>query len=122
MISLNKKTMKTVAAATVFAFGLSIVPTPAYAVSTNVVAETEGKNTLTLSQIQDLAVIYNDTVDSLELSIKQLENKEAMTRNQKSSAEYKLNSLYYTDKNYSEDKIYATIKVSSTCSNSSAVI
>jgi hypothetical protein len=59
--------IKAVAAATVFAFGMSVLPAPAYAVSTNIVAETEGKNTLTLSQIQDLAVIYNDTVDSLEL-------------------------------------------------------
>ena len=81
----------------VVAFGLSIVPAPAFAVSTNVVAETEGKTTLTLSQIQDLAVIYNDTADSLELSIKQLENQEMMTRNQKSSAESQLNNLYYTD-------------------------
>ena len=88
---MHKNTIKTVAAATVFAFGISVLPTPAYAVSTNIVAETEGKNTLTLSQIQDLAVIYNDTVDSLELSIKQLENQEMMTRNQKRSAQ---NSLY----------------------------
>ena len=80
----------------VVAFGLSIVPAPAFAVSTNVVAETEGKTTLTLSQIQDLAVIYNDTADSLELSIKQLENQEMMTRNQKSSAQSQLNNLYYT--------------------------
>ena len=80
----------------VVAFGLSIVPAPAFAVSTNVVAETEGKATLTLSQIQDLAVIYNDTADSLELSIKQLENQEMMTRNQKSSAQSQLNNLYYT--------------------------
>jgi len=93
---LNKKTIKTMASAMVVAFGLSIVPAPAFAVSTNVVAETEGKTTLTLSQIQDLAVIYNDTADSLELSIKQLENQEMMTRNQKSSAQSQLNNLYYT--------------------------
>ena len=97
MISLNKKTIKTVASAMVVAFGLSIVPAPAFAVSTNVVAETEGKTTLTLSQIQELAVIYNDTADSLELSIKQLENQEMMTRNQKSSAQSQLNNLYYTE-------------------------
>ena len=68
------------AAATVFAFGVSVIPAPAYAVPTNIVAATEGKNTLTLTEIQELAVIYNDTVDSLELSIKQLENQEAMMR------------------------------------------
>ena len=90
---MHKNTIKTVAAATVFAFGISVLPTPAYAVSTNIVAETEGKNTLTLSQIQDLAVIYNDTVDSLELSIKQIENQEMMTRNQKRSAENSLNDI-----------------------------
>ena len=90
---MNKNTIKTVAAATVFAFGLSVLPAPAYAVSTNILAETEGKNTLTLSQIQDLAVIYNDTVDSLELSIKQLENQEAMTRNQKRDAQKSLDDL-----------------------------
>ena len=90
---MNKKTIKAVAAATVFAFGMSVLPAPAYAVSTNILAETEGKNTLTLSQIQDLAVIYNDTVDSLELSIKQLENQEAMTRNQKRDAQKSLDDL-----------------------------
>ena len=90
---MNKNTIKAVAAATVFAFGMSVLPAPAFAVSTNIVAETEGKNTLTLSQIQDLAVIYNDTVDSLELSIKQLENQETMTRNQKRDAQKSLDDL-----------------------------
>lgn len=95
MIVLNKRTVKTVASAMVFAFGLSIVPAPAWAVSTNVIAETEGKNTLTLSQIQDLAVIYNDTVDSLELNIKQIENQEMMTRNQKRKVQNSLNDMDY---------------------------
>ena len=85
------------AAATVFAFGVSVIPAPAYAVPTNIVAATEGKNTLTLTEIQELAVIYNDTLDSLELSIKQLENQEAMTRNQKRDVENELDYLYYTD-------------------------
>lgn len=89
--------IKTVAAAAVFAFGVSVIPAPAYAVPTNIVAATEGKNTLTLTEIQELAVIYNDTLDSLELSIKQLENQEAMTRNQKRDVEDELNYLYYTD-------------------------
>lgn len=90
---MNKKTVKAVASAMVFAFGLTAVPAPAFAVSTNVVAETEGKTTLTLSQIQDLAVIYNDTVDTLELNIKQIELQEQMTRNQKRSAENSLNDI-----------------------------
>lgn len=82
----------------VLTFSLTIAPSPALAVSTNVVAETEGKTTLTLSQIQDLAVIYNDTVDQLELSIKQIENQERMMRNQKRSAE---DSLYDMDSSVS---------------------
>ena len=94
---MNKKTIKTVAAAAVFAFGVSVIPAPAYAVPTNIVAATEGKNTLTLTEIQELAVIYNDTLDSLELSIKQLENQEMMTRNQKRDVENELDYLYYTD-------------------------
>ena len=94
---MNKKTIKTVAAATVFAFGVSVIPAPAYAVPTNIVAATEEKNTLTLTEIQELAVIYNDTVDSLELSIKQLENQEAMTRNQKRKAQNSLDDLYSSD-------------------------
>lgn len=85
----------------VFAFGLTVLPAPAMAVSTNIVAETEGVNRLTLSQIQDLAVIYNDTVDSLELNIKKIENQERMTRNQKRSAE---DSLYEMDYSTSEDE------------------
>jgi hypothetical protein len=69
------------------------MPAPAYAVSTNIVAETQGKTTLTLSQIQDLAVIYNDTVDTLELSMKQIELQEQMTRNQKRKAQNSLDDL-----------------------------
>ena len=69
------------------------MPAPAYAVSTNIVAETKNVNTLTISQIQDLAVIYNDTVDTLELSMKQIELQEQMTRNQKRKAQNSLNDL-----------------------------
>ena len=97
MIQLKKKTVKTIASAMVFAFGVSIVPAPAFAVSTNVVAETEGKNTLTLSEIQELAVLYNDTVDSLELNIKQIENQEMMTRNQKRKAQNSLDDINSVD-------------------------
>ena len=94
---MKKKTVKTIASAMVFAFGMSIVPAPAFAVSTNVVAETEGKNTLTLSEIQELAVLYNDTVDSLELNIKQIENQEMMTRNQKRKAQNSLDDINSVD-------------------------
>ena len=94
---MKKKTVKTIASAMVFAFGMSIVPAPAFAVSTNVAAETEGKNTLTLSEIQELAVLYNDTVDSLELNIKQIENQEMMTRNQKRKAQNSLDDINSVD-------------------------
>lgn len=90
---MKQKTLKTVASAMVLTFGLSVMPAPAYAVSTNIVAETQGKTTLTLSQIQDLAVIYNDTVDTLELSMKQIELQEQMTRNQKRKAQNSLDDL-----------------------------
>ena len=90
---MKKTTLKTVASAMVLTFGLSVMPVPAYAVSNNIVAETQGKTTLTLSQIQDLAVIYNDTVDTLELSMKQIELQEQMTRNQKRKAQNSLDDL-----------------------------
>ena len=90
---MKKTTLKTVASAMVLTFGLSVMPVPAYAVSNNIAAETQGKTTLTLSQIQDLAVIYNDTVDTLELSMKQIELQEQMTRNQKRKAQNSLDDL-----------------------------
>lgn len=97
MIFLKKKTIKTVASTMVFAFGLSVVPAPAFAVSTNVVADTEGKNTLTVSEIQELAVLYNDTVDTLELKRKQIELQEQMTRNQRRKVNNQIQSLGDTD-------------------------
>lgn len=93
MIVLNKKTLKTVAAATVLTFGLSVVPVPAYAVSTNIVAETKDVNTLTISQIQDLAVIYNDTKQSLLLKQKQLDLQAQMLRNNRRSIENQISSM-----------------------------
>lgn len=93
MIVLNKKTLKTVAAATVLTFGLSVVPAPAYAVSTNIVAETKDVNTLTISQIQDLAVIYNDTKQSLLLKQKQLDLQAQMLRNNRRSIESQIDAI-----------------------------
>ncbi|MBR2627667.1 MAG: TolC family protein [Peptococcaceae bacterium] len=90
---MNKKTLKTVAAATVLTFGLSVVPAPAYAVSTNIVAETKDVNTLTISQIQDLAVIYNDTKQSLLLKQKQLDLQAQMLRNNRRNIETQINSM-----------------------------
>ncbi len=93
MIVLNKKTLKTVAAATVLTLGLSVMPAPAYAVSTNIVAETKDVKTLTVSQIQDLAAIYNDTKQSLLLKQKQLELQAQMLRNDRRTIENQINSM-----------------------------
>ena len=90
---MKKRTLKTVAAATVLTFGLSVIPAPAYAVSTNIVAETKNKTTLTISQIQDLAVIYNDTKQSLLLKQKQLDLQAQMLRNERRTIENKINSM-----------------------------
>ena len=90
---MKKRTLKTVAAATVLTFGLSVVPAPAYAVSTNIVAETKDVNTLTISQIQDLAVIYNDTKQSLLLKQKQLDLQAQMLRNDRRTIENQINSM-----------------------------
>lgn len=77
----------------VLTFGLSVVPMPAHAVSTNIVSETQNKNTLTISQIQDLAVIYNDTAQKLQLNMKQIDLGEQMTRNERRSLENSINSM-----------------------------
>lgn len=77
----------------VLTFGLSVVPMPAHAVSTNIVSETKNKNTLTISQIQDLAVIYNDTAQKLQLNMKQIDLGEQMTRNERHSLENSINSM-----------------------------
>ena len=77
----------------VLAFSLSTVPAPALAVSSNIVAETKNVNTLTISQIQDLAVIYNDTAQKLQLSMKQLDLNEQMLRNQRRTIENSINSM-----------------------------
>ncbi len=81
------------ASAMVLAFSLSTIPAPALAVSSNIVAETKNVNTLTISQIQDLAVIYNDTAQKLQLSMKQLDLNEQMLRNQRRTIENSINSM-----------------------------
>lgn len=93
MIFLKKKALKAVASTMVLTFGLSIVPMPALAVSTNIVSETQNKNTLTISQIQDLAVIYNDNAKNLQLQKKQLELQEQTLRNNRHNIENSLNSM-----------------------------
>ena len=90
---MKKKTLKAVASTMVLTFGLSVVPMPAHAVSTNIVSETQNKNTLTISQIQDLAVIYNDNAQKLQLSMKQIDLGEQMARNERHSIENSINSM-----------------------------
>lgn len=93
MILLNKKVLKVVASTMVLTFGLSVVPMPALAVSSNIVAETKDKDTLTISQIQDLAVIYNDSAKNLQLQKKQLELQEQTLRNNRRDIENSINSM-----------------------------
>lgn len=90
---MNKKVLKVVASTMVLTFGLSVVPMPALAVSSNIVAETKDKDTLTISQIQDLAVIYNDSAKKLQTSMKQLELQEQMSRNSRRDVENAISSL-----------------------------
>lgn len=90
---MKKKTLKVVASTMVLTFGLSVVPMPAHAVSTNIVSETKNKNTLTISQIQDLAVIYNDNAQKLQLNMKQIDLGEQMSRNERHSLENSINSM-----------------------------
>ena len=56
-------------------------------------AETKDKNTLTISQIQDLAVIYNDNAKNLQLQKKQLELQEQTLRNNRRDIENSINSM-----------------------------
>ena len=93
MISLKKKTLKMIASTVMLAFGMTVVPLPALAVSSNIVAETKDKNTLTISQIQDLAVIYNDNAKNLQLQKKQLELQEQTLRNNRRDIENSINYM-----------------------------
>ena len=82
-----------IASTVMLAFGMTVVPLPALAVSSNIVAETKDKNTLTISQIQNLAVIYNDNAKNLQLQKKQLELQEQTLRNNRRDIENSINSM-----------------------------
>ena len=94
---MKRKTVKSVACTVLTAFGLTMVPAPAMAESTNIVTETENVYVLTVPQIQQLAVIYNDTLDSLELSIEQLELQEQMTSKQRRKVNNQVQSVNSTN-------------------------
>lgn len=94
---MKRKTMKAAAATALLTFGCTAFAAPAMADSSNIVAETSGVYTLTLPQIQQLAVINNDTLTELELTLDQIELQEKMTRNQRRKVQTQLNSMDYDD-------------------------
>ena len=89
---MKKQQIKKIAATALFAFSMTVLPVPAWAVSTNIVAETEGKTTLTMSQIQDLAAIYNRNNESFELQQDILDLNKTMTRNSRRSLQDAINN------------------------------
>lgn len=89
---MKKQQIKKIAATALFAFSMTVLPAPAWAVSTNIVAETEGKTTLTMSQIQDLAAIYNRNNESFELQQDILDLNKTMTRNSRRSLQDAINN------------------------------
>ena len=58
---MQKQSVRRIAVAAVLVAGMCLYSAPAMAVSSNIVSETKGKTELTVSQIKDLAVIYNPT-------------------------------------------------------------
>lgn len=99
---MKTKQIKAVAATVAISFGLAMVPAPVFAASTNIVSETKDKTTLTMSQIQDLAVIYNRSNESLALKMKELDLQEETLGNEKRNAESALNTGGYSDNSSSE--------------------
>lgn len=94
---MKKTTVKTAAAVTLLAFGLSVPAAPAMAESANIVAETRNMDTLTVTQIQQLAALHNDTLNELELTLDQIELQQQMTRNTRRKTQTSLNSMDYDD-------------------------
>lgn len=76
---------------------VSQIPSAAWAVSSNVVSETQGKTELTVSQIKDLAVLYNPTNKTYALNQKNLDLSQTTTSNDLRSAQNSLNSSYDVD-------------------------
>lgn len=93
----GKNTLRRVAAGLVLAVAVSQIPTAAFAVSSNIVSETKGKTELTVSQIKDLAVIYNPTNKTYALNQKNLDLNQTTTANSLHSAQNSLNSGYDID-------------------------
>ena len=96
-MKLEKKTLRRWAAGLVLAVLVSQISVPAMAVSSNIVSETKDKTELTVSQIKDLAVIYNPTNKTYALNQKNLDLNQTTTANSLRSAQNSLNSGYDVD-------------------------
>lgn len=92
---MNRKGMRRIAAIVVLSLGLSQVSVPVWAASTNVVSETANQTELTVSQIKELAVIYNPTNKTYQLNQDNLELNRTTTSNSLRSARNGLNSSEY---------------------------
>ena len=106
----SNKNIRRAGVAVLLAFGLSVMPVQALAVSTNIVAETEKVTTLTVSQIQDLAVIYNPTNRVYELNQKKLDLNQMMTSNSIRSARSELDSMEWRADDSALKKIQAQLE------------
>lgn len=96
-MNFKKNTLRQLAAGLVLALAVSQIPTAAFAVSSNIVSETKGKTELTVSQIKDLAVIYNPTNKTYALNQKNLDLNQTTTSNSLRKAQNSLNSGYDID-------------------------
>lgn len=96
-MKLEKNTLRRWAAGLVLAVLVSQISVPAMAVSSNIVSETKDKTELTVSQIKDLAVIYNPTNKTYALNQKNLDLNQTTTANSLRSAQNSLNSGYDVD-------------------------
>lgn len=94
---MQKQRIRYIAVTLLLAMGMCAFPVPAMAVSSNIVSETKGKTELTVSQIQDLAVIYNPTNKTYALNQKNLDLSQTTTANTLRSAQNSLNSSYDVD-------------------------
>ena len=88
---MQKRSVRRIAVAAVLVAGMCLYSAPAMAVSSNIVSETKGKTELTVSQIKDLAVIYNPT------NQKNLDLNQTTTSNSLRKAQNSLNSGYDID-------------------------
>jgi len=94
---MQKYRLHDITAIALLVVGIVLLPAPAMAVSSNIVSETKAKTELTVSQIKDLAVIYNPTNKTYALNQKELDLSQTTTANDLHSAQNALNSGYDID-------------------------